>query len=402
MTNVTLFSQILQLIPRPIFHSVVDKFQTDKHAKGINSWTHMVSMLFCHFAKANSVRDISNGLRSITGNANHLGIQNKIPSRSSVSYINEHRDWQMFREVYFQLKEYVQKEGKYLQRKKFQDIDRKIYMLDSTIINLCLNVFNWATYRNQKGAIKLHTLLDYDGCLPSYVFMTAASQSDVRHSRYMSLPAHSVVVLDRGYQSFKMFWEWTQGDIFFVTRLKENIHYRSVEERELPAESAGHILKDEIIELTEESTQKEYPGQLRRVVVYDVEQKRTIVILTNNFSWTAETIAELYKQRWSVEIFFKELKQNLKIKSFIGTNENAMWIQIWTAMITMLLLRYMKEKAAYNWNLSNLIAFIRINLFVKMDLNLWLDRPFWPQNEKLRKNEQMNFLEKLGFNPAFI
>jgi len=392
MVNVTLFSQILQYIPRSLFSSVVNKYQTDKHSKGINSWTHLVTMLFFHFAKTNSVRDTSNGLRSITGNANHLGIHKMVPSRSSISYINEHRNWQMFRELYLLLKEYFQKDGLYLQRKKFKNISRKIYMLDSTVISLCLKVFDWATYRNQKGAIKLHTLLDYDGCLPTYVCMTAGSQSDVRHSQYMILPAHSVVVMDRGYQSFRMYWQWTERDIYFVTRLKDTIHYRSLEERELPGDSAENIMKDEIIELKEEDTKKDYPDKLRRVAVYDGKQDRTIIILTNNFSWTAETVAELYKQRWSIEIFFKELKQHLKIKSFIGTNENAMWIQIWTAMITMLLLRYMREIAKYSWNLSNLVGFIRINLFVKMDLLLWLNKPFWPQNQKLNMQEQLEFL----------
>ena len=392
MVNVTLFSQILQYIPRSLFSSVVNKYQTDKHSKGINSWTHLVTMLFFHFAKTNSVRDTSNGLRSITGNANHLGIQKMVPSRSSISYINEHRNWQMFRELYLQLKDVFQKDGLYLQRKKFKEISRKIYMLDSTVISLCLKVFDWATYRNQKGAIKLHTLLDYDGCLPTYVCMTKGSQSDVRHSQYMILPAHSVVVMDRGYQSFRMYRQWTERDIYFVTRLKETINYRSLEERELPIDSAGSIMKDEIIELKEEDTKKDYPDKLRRVAVYDDKQDRTIIILTNNFSWTAETVAELYKQRWSIEIFFKELKQHLKIKSFIGTNENAMWIQIWTAMITMLLLRYMREIAKYSWNLSNLVGFIRINLFVKMDLLLWLNKPFWPQNQEPNRQELLEFL----------
>jgi len=391
MVNVTLFSQILQYIPRSLFSSVVNKYQTDKHSKGINSWTHLVTMLFFHFAKTNSVRDTSNGLRSITGNANHLGIQKMVPSRSSISYINEHRNWQMFRELYLELKEVFQKDGLYLQRKKFKNISRKIYMLDSTVITLCLKVFDWATYRNQKGAIKLHTLLDYDGCLPTYVCMTAGSQSDVRHSQYMILPAHSVVVMDRGYQSFRMYRQWTERDIYFVTRLKETINYRSLGERELPTGSAGNIMKDEIIELKEEETKKDYPNKLRRVAVYDDKQDRTIIILTNNFSWTAETVAELYKQRWSIEIFFKELKQHLKIKSFIGTNENAMWIQIWTAMITMLLLRYMREIAKYSWHLSNLVGFIRINLFVKMDLMLWLNKPFWPQNQKENRQELLEF-----------
>jgi transposase len=290
------------------------------------------------------------------------------------------------------MKEFFQKDGLYLQRKKFKEISRKIYMLDSTVITLCLKVFDWATYRNQKGAIKLHTLLDYDGCLPTYVCMTAGSQSDVRHSQHMILPAHSVVVMDRGYQSFRMYWQWTERDIYFVTRLKETINYLSLEERELPNDSAGNIMKDEIIELKEEDTKKDYPDKLRRIAVYVKEQDRTIIILTNNFSWTAETVAELYKQRWSIEIFFKELKQHLKIKSFIGTNENAMWIQIWTAMITMLLLRYMREIAKYNWNLSNLVGFIRINLFVKMDLMLCLNKPFWPQNQGTNMQEQLEFL----------
>jgi IS4 transposase len=382
MTNVTLFSQILQIIPRDAYHTAVQKFQTDKHSKGINSWTHLVAMLFCHFAKAHSVRDISNGIRSIAGNANHLGIQKIIPSRSSISYINEHRNWHMFRELYFLMKDQIQKEGQFLQRKKFKEINRKIYMLDSSIISVCIKVFPWATYGQQKGAIKLHTMLDYDGCLPSYVFMTAASQADVRHTRYMTLPPHSVVVMDRGYQSFTQFHEWTKQDIFFVTRLKDKINYIGVEELALPDNTAGAILRDERITLTEVDSRKEYPGPLRRTAVYDKEENRTIVLLSNNFSWTAETIAELYKQRWQIEIFFKELKQHLKIKSFIGTNENAMWIQIWTALITMLLLRYLKEKAKYGWNLSNLITFLRINLFVKLDLQEWLDAPFVPPKDK--------------------
>ncbi len=396
MTNVTLFSQILELLPREVFAQSVKKFRTDKHSKGINSWTHLVSMLFCHFGKAHSIRDITYGLRSITGNANHLGIQDKIPSRSSLSYINEHRDWQMFRDFYYRLLTHYQQEDSHLNRKKFTTIKRKIYMLDSTVISLCLNVFDWATYRNAKGAIKLHTLLDYDGCLPSYIFMTAASQNDVKHAKYMTLPKKSVVVMDRGYQSFRMFWEWANRDIYFVTRLKETINYRSLEERELPVDKQEHLLRDEIIELTEEDSRKEFPGKLRRIVVFSATRGKTIVLLTNNLSWTAATVAELYKQRWSIEIFFKELKQHLKIKSFIGINENAMWIQIWTAMITILLLRIMKEKAKFDWNLSNLIAFIRINLFVKIGLQLWLDNPFWSKKEEVQRLGQLELFQTGG------
>ena len=337
-------------------------------------------MLFCHLSKAQSLREITNGLLSISGNLNHLGIQGKCPSKSSLSYINEHRDWRMFREFYFMLLSELHKRG-YLRRKKFKRIKRKIYMLDSTVISLCLKVFDWAKYRQEKGAIKLHTLLDYDGCLPSYLFMTEGKQADVRHAHFMTLPKRSIVVADRGYQDFSMLYSWNNNDIYFVIRLKKSINHEMVEELPLRENDKGNILKDELIILTEEDTKQHYPKLIRRVAVYDEKNDKVIELLTNNLTWTASTIAELYKQRWMVEIFFKELKQHLKIKSFIGTNENAMWIQIWTALITLLILRYLKEVAKYNWSLSNMIAFLRMNLFVKIVLNDWLDNPFNPRKD---------------------
>lgn len=380
MKNITLFSQILQQIDRSIFHKAVEQYQTDKHSKGINSWTHLTAMLFCHISKAQSIREITNGLLSASGDLNHLGIQGKSPSRSSLSYINEHRDWRMFREFYFLLKENLQDKG-HLEREKFKKIKRKIYILDSTVISLCLKVFDWAKYRQEKGAIKLHTLLDYDGCMPSYLFMTEGRQSDVKHAHYMLLPKKSVVVADRGYQDFSMLYDWDKNDIYFVIRLKKSINHEMVKELPLKESDNNKILKDELIRLTEEETKEHYPKTIRRVAVYDDKNKKIIELITNNLTWTASTIAELYKQRWMIEIFFKELKQHLKIKSFIGTNENAMWIQIWTALITLLLLRYLKEIAKYAWSLSNLIAFLRMNLFVKIVLIEWLDNPFKPPED---------------------
>lgn len=326
MKNITLFSQILQQINRSIFHKAVEKYQTDKHSKGINSWTHLTAMLFCHISKSQSIREITNGLLSISGNLNHLGIQGKTPSRSSLSYINEHRDWRMFREFYFLLKENLQSKG-YLRRKKFKKIKRKIYMLDATIISLCLRVFDWAKYRQEKGAIKLHTMLDYDGCMPSYLFMTEGKQADVKHAQYMLLPKRSVVVADRGYQDFSMLYEWDKNDIYFVIRLKKSINHEMIKELPLRNTDNARLLKDELIMLTEDGTKNEYPKAIRRLAIYDEKNDKVIELITNNLTWTASTIAELYKQRWMVEIFFKELKQHLKIKSFIGTNQNAMWIQ---------------------------------------------------------------------------
>lgn len=387
MVNVTLFSQILQNINRNIFIKAVEKYSTDKHNKGINSWTHLVTMLFSQFAKCQSIRETTNGLLSVLGNLNHLGIQRKSPSKSSLSYINATRDWQMFREFYFLLYEDFQKRG-YFQRKKFKGIKKKIFMLDSTIISVCIKIFDWAKYKKEKGAIKLHTLLDYDGCMPKYVYMTEGKRSDVKQAKYMLMPAGSVIVADRGYIDFKMLYRWMKEKITFVIKLKEAIKYEQVEELPLPEKKDQHILKDEKIRLTGTDTKDLYPEYLRRVVVYSETEKKDVEIITNNFSWTASTIAELYKQRWRVEIFFKELKQHLKIKSFLGTTENAMWIQIWTALITLLLLKYLKEISKYGWSLSNLIAFLRMNLFVKILLNEWLDNPFKPPEDLSIKSRQ--------------
>jgi hypothetical protein len=387
MVNVTLFSQIVHQLDRNIFSRTVEEYSTDKHSKGINSWTHLVTMLFCHFSKAQSIREITNGLLSISGNLNHLGIQGKSPSKSSLSYINSHRDWQMFRDYYFRILEDIQSRG-YFKRKKFKKLKRKIYLLDSTIISVCLKVFDWAKYTKEKGAIKLHTMLDFDGCMPKYVHMTKAKQADVKHAQYMLMPRKSVIVADRAYLDFKMLYQWNTEDIYFVMMLKDLVRYESLEELPLPEGEDEHIIKDEIIRLTGDGTQKLYPAKLRRVVIFSEKDNRKIELITNNFSWTASTIAELYKQRWMIEIFFKELKQHLKIKSFIGTTENAMWIQIWTALISLLLLRYLKEIAQYGWSLSNLIAFLRMNLFVKIDLIEWLNNPFKPPENNSQKNRQ--------------
>ena len=387
--NITLFSQILQQVNRKHFSQSVKLYQTDKHNKGINSWTHLVTMLFLHLAKANSIREVTNGLKSITGNLNHLGIESKCPSRSSLSYINEHRDWRMFRDFYFLLKNDLQARG-FLKRKMFNEIDKKIYLLDSTVISLCIKVFDWAKYRKQKGAVKLHTLLDYDGLMPSYLFMTKGSQADVKHAQYMRMPPHSVIVADRAYEDFKMLYSWDKDDIDFVLLLKKSINYKTIVERELPENNEQNILIDEEIELNEENTHNNYPKKLRKIALFDKNNNRTLEFITNNFTWTASTISELYKQRWQIEIFFKELKSHLKIKSFIGTNENAMFIQIWTALISLLLLKHLKEIAQYPWALSNLIAFLRMNLFVKISLARWLNEPFHPPDYYNKCSEQLN------------
>jgi hypothetical protein len=373
MIKITLFSQIINKLDKNIFRLLVKERQTDKHNKGINSWTHLVSMLFCHFSLSNSLRDISNGLRSATGNLNHLGIK-KSPCKSTLSYINEHRNWELFQDYYYKLLKYFSSLAGFKQR-KFR-IKSKIYLLDSTLISLCLSIYDWAKYRQAKGAIKLHTILDYDSCLPVYVYMTDGKRHDVEIAKQLQFPGGSVVVMDRAYIDFSMLYKWNEDGVCFVTMLKSSIKFKRLNERELPENRHQHILVDEYIELSEEKSSEKYPQKLRRVVVYSEEKNEVIELLTNNLTWTANTISELYKSRWQIEIFFKDIKQLLKIKSFVGTSPNAVLIQIWTAMITILILKYLKHIAKYGWCLSNLVAFLRLNIFVKIDLMLWLDKPF--------------------------
>lgn len=373
MTNITLFSQIIKKLDRSSFNKLVQEKQTDKHAKGFNSWTHLVSMLFCQFAKSQSVRDISNGLRSATGNLNHLGVQ-KAPSKSTVSYQNQRRDWELFRDYYYQLLQTLGQQA-YPRRVKFR-IKSKIFLLDSTTISLCLSLFDWAKYKTTKGAVKMHTLLDYDGHLPAYVHITDGKTADNKGAYDIPLLKQSVVVADRFYNDFSLLNVWDSSEVFFVVRHKDNIKFKSIKENDLPDNRHQHILKDEIIELTGNQSKNKYPKRLRRVAIWDDENKQEIELITNQKTWTANTISELYKARWQVEIFFREIKQLLHIKSFVGTSENAVMIQIWTALITILVLKVLKAIAKYPWYLSNLVAFIRLNLFVKINLQKWLDEPF--------------------------
>ena len=387
MTNLTLFAQIVSNFDRYQFKKLVKEEKSDKFNKGLDSWTHFISMIFCQFSKSNSLRDISNGLRSATGNLNHLGVK-KAPSKSSISYQNKHRNWELFEKYYFKLLEKLSKEAGFKQV-KFR-IKSKIYLLDSTTISLCLSLFDWAKYRTTKGAVKLHTLLDYDGNLPAYINITDGKVGDNKGAADIPLIKNSVIVADRYYFDTSLLNKWDSNEVYFVIRLKENIKYKTIKEFELPENRHEHILKDEIVELQGINTKTKYPKRLRRIAIYDQKNGQTIELITNQLSWTANTISELYRSRWQIEIFFKEIKQLLKIKSFIGTSENAVMIQIWTAMITILMFKFLKAIAKYSWHLSNLVSFLRLNLFVKINLQKWLDKPFEEDVGKSIKDGQMS------------
>jgi hypothetical protein len=386
--KISVFSQILALIDRDICNKVIKKYKTDKHSKGINTWTHMVSMIFMQLSSSCSVRDISNGLMSATGNLSHLGIV-KAPSKSSMSYINKHRSYEVFRDIYFHLLESLEPSLE-KSRRYARSLKRKIYIMDSTIIPLSLSLFDWAKFRTTKGAVKLHTVLDYDTGLPCYAVISEAKVGDVTAAKTIDFPSGSVLVMDRAYVDFVWLNNLDSTGVFFVTRLKKNAKFEVLESF-VTNEKREHILSDEDIRLTGLFTDLKYPKRLRIVKVYDEINDQELVLLTNNMSWTADTISQLYKSRWAIEMFFKHLKQLFHVKSFVGTTENAVQIQMWCSLIAILLLSFIKSKAVHPWHLSNLVSLLRLNLFVKIDLWQWANYPIIKPEKPPDKYGQMAF-----------
>ena len=366
----SMFSQLLSLFPRSEFEKAVRAHRADRAAKGFDCWTQFVAMLFCQLGRAHSLREICGGLASVEGKLNHLGVGDA-PKRSTLSYANAHRPWQLFEEVFMQLLGRCQGIAS---PKPFR-FKNKLYSLDATVIDLCLEIFDWAKFRRAKGAIKLHLLLDHDGCLPCFGVITEGKTHEIRVARTLDWPKGSIVAIDRGYMDYAFLDSLTERDIFFVTRLKGNA--APTTEAVLSAPK-GNILSDEMINLPGSGANKREFRLLRRVVVWDPVGRREIVLLTNNMKLAASTIAAIYKQRWQIELFFKAIKQNLKIKTFVGTSANAVHIQIWTALIAILLLKYLQMRSRLGWSLSNLVALLRLNLFVHRDLWAWINEPYAP------------------------
>ena len=364
----SIFSQVLQLFPRMEFQRFVKETKAERHARGFTCWGQFVSMLFCQLGRAHSLREITNGLRSCEGKLKHLGIT--APNRSTLSYANEHRPWELYQKVFFSLLERCRHQVTGKKKFKFKN---KLVSLDSTTIDLCLSMYDWAKFRRTKGAVKLHLVLDHDGYLPSFAVITDGLCHDVKVAYALKFDPGTIVVDDRGYNDYHLFAKWTEEEVSFVTRQKGNATYTVIESRE------GYVhpvLKDEIILLTGPGAAEKCPFPIRRVEFYNAEKEQILVFLTNNMSLDAQTVADVYKDRWQVELFFKALKQNLKIKTFVGTTANAVKIQIWTALVAMLILRYCQLKASFCWSLSNLVALLRMNLFTHRDLWRWLDDPY--------------------------
>jgi hypothetical protein len=370
-TTASCFAQVLSLVDRNDFARAVGRHDAEKASKGFSCWDQFVSMTFCQLGAANSLREICGGLATALGKLVHLGMD-EAPRRSTLAYANEHRPWEVYGDVFYSV--LGRCSGLAASKGRKFRFKNPLRSLDSTVIDLCVKVFDWARFRRTKGAIKLHLQLDHQGCLPCWALVTEGKTHDVKAAQGLSFAPGTIVAMDRGYNDYRLFATWTEAGVFFVTRAKQSMVYEVVEEREVP--ERGNVLADETICLSGVGAEAKCPYHLRRIIVWDEANARELVLLTNLFHLAASTVAAIYKERWQIELFFKALKQYLKVKTFVGTSENAVKTQVWVALIAMLLLKFLQLKSSWGWSLSNLAAMLRFNLLTYRDLWAWLDAPF--------------------------
>jgi hypothetical protein len=369
----SIFSQLLQCFPRLEFQSLVHKHRAERHARGFSCWGQFIAMLFCQLGRAHSLREICGGLAACEGKLRHLGLPDA-PRRSTLAYANEHRPWELYQDLFWKLKERCMRESQ--QRGHRFRFKNKLLSMDGSTIGLCVSMFDWAHFQRAKGAVKLHMVLDHDGYLPSYAVITTGKRHEITIARGLRFERGTVLVFDKGYADYAWWKRLSQDGVFFVSRLREDAKYTVQEDHAIPARHR-HILRDQEITLTgHRQVGQDGLQRLRRIEVWLEDKQETMVFVTNHRRLAAATIAEIYRDRWQIEAFFKSIKQLLKLKTFVGTSERAVLTQIWTALIVMLLLRWLMLKARYGWSLSNLVALLRQQLFVYRDLWSWLDKPF--------------------------
>lgn len=382
--NSTIMAQLLQLIPRYKFEKAVKTYHGDKHAKGLSCWQYFVSLLFAQLTGLDSLRSITQTLSSVANRLYHLGL--RIISRSTLAYAHNHRSHHILEETFYSLLSFVR--GRAMKHSfRFKN---PLFSIDSTVIDLCLSVFNWAKFRKKKGGIKLHTKLNHSGYLPEIMYVSNAADNDQKHAGRYSFSKGDIVLFDRGFDNYERYASYCKEGIYFVTRMKSDAAYKVVERRNVS--KYKYITSDWTIMYTGYYSKQKCPLKLRRIRSIDPETGKAIEILTNIFHLSAVTIASLYKERWQIEIFYKTIKQNLKIKSFIGTSRNAVLAQLWVAMITYLLLAYLKFLSSISWAIGQLHTLVSHILFLKKDLWVWLNKPFEASHPLVPKTLQMELL----------
>lgn len=355
-------AQFLKLLSRYEFQRIVNKFKGDFRSKHFKCWDQLGCMIFAHIRQESSLRDIDRALNAHAAKLYHIGIQ-QCP-KSTLADANERRDYRIFEEFTKAMMQRARRE--YANTELAIDVDNAVYALDASTVDLTLSLFPWAKFRKAKGAIKLHAMVDLRGNIPAFLTITDGKVHDVKAAPLVPIEPEGIYVVDRGYVDFSWLWSIQQTHAFFVTRLKTSIKWTRVISH--PVDKSLGLRCDQEILLSSKRLQKLYPIRLRRVSFRDETQERTLVFLTNNFALKPETIAALYKARWEIELFFKWIKQNLRVKAFYGTSPNAVKTQIWVAMIVYLTLAILKQRYQLEQSLSQLLHFLEVNLFEQKPL----------------------------------
>jgi Transposase DDE domain/Domain of unknown function (DUF4372) len=361
----TIFNQLLDFVPKDRFNRFVGQHKADRYVKSLTTWNQFVALLYAQATGKDSLREIETGFSAHQNLWYHLGVASV--ARSTLSYANSRRDWRIFHDLFGEILGRCRDVTPH--RNKFA-FDNPLYALDATVISLCLSTFNWATYRKTKGALKLHMLLDVRTAIPEIIVMTEGKISDITAGKRLNLSMlekGSILVFDRGYIDYGWWHELKKQDLFFVSRSKTTSAI-TVLGQHRPPDTATGILKDDRVFIGEHSGYEAYPEAVRCVAYHDTERGETFTYLTNNFELSASDIALIYKNRWQVELFFKWIKQHLKIKTFLGTSKNAVLTQIWVAMIYYLLLAYIKFQTKYAKSLLELTRIVRETLLIRRHL----------------------------------
>ncbi len=362
-TGKTLFAQLMDFLPWTTFTRLVDQYGGDHYAKSFACTEQFRVMAFAQLTYRESLRDIEVCLSAQAAKLYHMGFRHEI-KRSTLADANETRDWRIHAE--FAQRLIVQARRLYSGDSFGVELENTAYALDSTTIDLCLSLFPWALFRTTKSAVKMHTLLDLRGNIPSFIHISDGKLGDVKVLDILVLEPGAFYVMDRGYLDFERLYAMHQAQAFFVTRAKSNTQFRRV--YSAPVDRSTGIICDQTIALTGTTSRKDYPAHLRRIRFKDPETGKTLVFLTNNFAVTAATICALYKARWQVELFFKWIKQHLRIKKFYGNSENAVKSQIWIAVSVYVLVAIVKKRLNLDASLYTLLQILSVTLFEKMPL----------------------------------
>ena len=351
----SIFSQLTFFLPKKEFDKCVARYNGNKCIKSFRCWDQYLCMFFAQLTYRESLRDTTICLRAFGKKLYHMGIRGRV-SKSTLADANDSRDWRIYRDFAHILIKQAQE--LYCDEKLDLDLEQTVYAIDASIITLCLSVFSWAKYTSKKAGVKLHTQIDLRGNIPIFIAITEAKRSDVDMLDMITFEADAIYIMDRGYIDFLRLFQITLAKAYFVIRAKRKMAYKRLYSK--PVDKESGVRSDQTIKLTDKDSKKNYPDKLRRIRYYDADNKRYFIFLTNNFSLKAKTIADLYRNRWQIELFFKWIKQHLRIKAFFGTSDNSVKTQIWIAVSTYLLVLIVRKKLNIKKSPYNILQVLSI------------------------------------------